>query len=259
MCIIGNPPYAVSSTNKGEWIENLVSSYKNGLDEQNKNSLSDDYVKFIRFGQHFVEKNGSGIVAYISNNSFLDGLIHRQMREELLKTFDKFYIINLHGNSKKQETTPDGSIDQNVFDIMQGVSINLLIKNAKSTKDNACEVLYKDLYGKRSLKYEYLEDNDLSSIEWINLNRVAPNFYFVPKEFRGIINYENGFKINNLFSVNGSGVKFRKDNLLVKNHFSSDNVKQMLSDINNLNDSETLTKYSFKETKDWSIIDFFPN
>jgi hypothetical protein len=128
MCVIGNPPYSVSSSNKSEWIEKLTSDYKKDLNERNIQPLSDDYIKFIRFGQHFIEKNGSGILAYISNNSFIDGIIHRKMREELMKTFDKIYILDLHGNSKKKEVCPDGSPDQNVFDIMQGVSINIFVK-----------------------------------------------------------------------------------------------------------------------------------
>jgi hypothetical protein len=128
MCVIGNPPYSVSSSNKSEWIEKLTADYKKDLNEKNIQPLSDDYIKFIRFGQHFIEKNGSGILAYISNNSFIDGIIHQKMREELMRTFDKIYILDLHGNSKKKEVCPDGSPDQNVFDIMQGVSINIFVK-----------------------------------------------------------------------------------------------------------------------------------
>lgn len=128
MCVIGNPPYSVSSSNKGEWIEGLIADYKKNLNEKSYNSLSDDYVKFIRYGEHFIDKNGEGILAYISNNSFLDGIVFKRMREHLMKTFDKIYILDLHGNSKKKETTPDGGKDENVFDIMQGVSINIFVK-----------------------------------------------------------------------------------------------------------------------------------
>lgn len=131
MVIMGNPPYSVSSTNKSKWIEKLTADYKKDLNERNIQPLSDDYIKFIRFGQHFIEKNGEGVLAFISNNSFIDGLIHRQMRKHLMQTFDKIYILDLHGNSKKKETAPDGSVDQNVFDIMQGVSINIFVKKKK--------------------------------------------------------------------------------------------------------------------------------
>ena len=127
MVVIGNPPYAVSSSNSGKWIQNLIQDYKKDLKEKKLN-LDDDYIKFIRYGQHFIEKNGEGILAYISNNSFIDGVTHRRMRESLMQTFDKIYILDLHGNSKKKETAPDGGKDENVFDIQQGVSINIFVK-----------------------------------------------------------------------------------------------------------------------------------
>ncbi len=130
MVVLGNPPYSVSSSNKGEWIQSLIADYKKDLNEK-KINLDDDYIKFIRYGQYYIEKNGSGILTYISNNSFIDGITHRKMREELIKTFDKIYIIDLHGNSKKKEVSPDGSKDENVFDIMQGVSINIFVKKGK--------------------------------------------------------------------------------------------------------------------------------
>ena len=136
MCVIGNPPYSVSSSNKSPWIESLTADYKKDLNERNIQPLSDDYIKFIRYGQHFIEKTGEGILAYISNNSFIDGIIHRKMREELMKTFDKVYILDLHGNAKKKEVCLDGSPDQNVFDIMQGVSINIFIKKKKENVIN---------------------------------------------------------------------------------------------------------------------------
>lgn len=130
MVVMGNPPYEVKSKNKGEWIQNLISDYKKNLNEKKLN-LDDDYIKFIRYGEHFVEKNGEGILAFITNNRFLDGITHRQMRRHLLETFNSIHVINLHGYIKNNETTPDGSKDENVFDIQQGVSINLFIKNQK--------------------------------------------------------------------------------------------------------------------------------
>ena len=131
MVVMGNPPYNVSSSNKGEWIGHLTDDYKRNLNERNIQPLSDDYIKFIRLAQHYIERIGEGIVAYISNNSFIDGIIHRQMRSELMRVFDKIYILDLHGNARKKETTPDGSKDENVFGIMQGVSINIFVKMPK--------------------------------------------------------------------------------------------------------------------------------
>ena len=116
MVVIGNPPYSVSSSNKGKWITDLIKDYKKDLNER-KINLDDDYIKFIRYAEHYIEKNKTGIVAMITNNSFIDGITHRQMRKHLLETFDEIYILDLHGNAKKKETAPDGSKDENVFDI----------------------------------------------------------------------------------------------------------------------------------------------
>jgi predicted helicase len=195
MVVMGNPPYAVSSSNKSDWIQNLVADYKKDLNEKNIQPLSDDYIKFIRFGQHFIDKTGEGILAYISNNSFIDGLIHRQMRKHLLESFDKIYILDLHGNAKKKEVSPDGTPDQNVFDIMQGVSINLFIKTNKKKKKELAKVFHYDLFGKREVKYDFLNENSVKKIEWNNLDYAEPNYYFVKKDFAGGSEYEEGFKL----------------------------------------------------------------
>ena len=152
MVMIGNPPYSVSSSNKGEWIQNLLLDYKKNLNEK-KINLDDDYIKFIRLAHYYVEKNGEGIVAYISNNSFIDGITHRQMRFSLLQTFDEIYVLNLHGDSRKMEKAPDGRKDENVFDIMQGVSISIFVKKgsivANGTIQSIAKVYHYELFGKR--------------------------------------------------------------------------------------------------------------
>lgn len=125
MCVIGNPPYNRTSNNASKFIVKLLDDYRKDLNERNLVPLDDDYIKFIKCGQHYIDKNGEGILAYISSNSFVDGVTHKQMRKNLLETFDKVYILNLHGNAKKREKCPDGSVDQNVFDIMTGVIINI--------------------------------------------------------------------------------------------------------------------------------------
>jgi len=215
MCVIGNPPYAVSSTNKNDWIDDLISDYKKDLNEKSYNSLSDDYVKFIRYGQHYIEKNGSGVLAYISNNSFIDGIVFRQMRKHLLECFDKIYILDLHGNAKKREVCPDGSPDQNVFDIMQGVSVNIFVKTGNKKKNELGKVFNSDLFGKRNVKYEYLNSNSLNSIKWKKLKCSEPNYYFVEKDFGGKDIYENGFQIDKLFPVNSVGIVTSRDAVLI--------------------------------------------
>ena len=136
MVMLGNPPYNVSSSNKGRWIEDLMLTYKADLNEKNIKPLSDDYIKFIRYAQYQIEeRTQEGIVAFITNNSFLDGIIHRQMRKELLRVFDAIYIVNLHGNSRTKEKAPEGGKDENVFSVQAGVSINIFVKrNVKSSQ-----------------------------------------------------------------------------------------------------------------------------
>ncbi|NLW32960.1 MAG: N-6 DNA methylase [Fibrobacter sp.] len=215
MCVIGNPPYSVSSTNRGEWINKLLEDYKKDLKEKSYNSLSDDYVKFIRYGQYFIEKNGSGILAYISNNSFTDGIVFRKMRENLLNTFDKIYILNLHGNSKKKEVCPDGSPDQNVFDIMQGVSINLFVKTGKKKANELGNVLTCDLQAKREQKYNFVTKNSLGTIKWRSLKNKAPEYFFVIKNYIDEDGYKAGFIIDELFTVKAAGIKTHRDAIVI--------------------------------------------
>lgn len=213
MVMLGNPPYSVSSNNKGEWISHLLEDYKKNLNEK-KINLDDDYIKFIRLGQYYVERNNEGILAYISNNSFIDGVTHRQMRHELMRCFDKIYIIDLHGNARKKETAPDGSKDENVFDIMQGVSINIFVKTGNHDKQLA-EVYHYDLYGLRNDKYKFLLEHKLDTTEWKKLNPIEPYYFFIPKNWGLEKQYEKGFGVCDLMQVNSSGVETQNDGELV--------------------------------------------
>ena len=213
MCIIGNPPYSVSSTNKGEWIQNLIADYKRNLNER-KINLDDDYIKFIRYGQHFIDKNGSGVLAYISNNSFIDGITHRQMRKSLLESFDKIYILDLHGSAKKNETALDGSKDENVFDIQQGVSINLFVKTGRKKKNELGSVFHFDLYGQRELKYSVLNKKKLHEIDFKELSYEQPYCFFVPKQLSDD-KYDSWFSLNDLFVNVNNGIKTDRDALFI--------------------------------------------
>jgi predicted helicase len=167
---------------------------------------NDDYVKFLRYGQHFIEKNGQGVLAFINPHGFLDNPTFRGMRWHLLKTYDKIYTIDLHGNSTKKEISPDGSPDVNVFDIMQGVSINIFIKTGVKKSNELGKVYHFDLFGKRELKYDFLIENSLKTIHFEELGFNKPNYFFVPKNDDGRILYENGFRVDELFSKNVTGI-----------------------------------------------------
>ena len=251
MVATGNPPYSISSQNSGEWITNLVADYKKNLNERNIQPLSDDYIKFIRLGQYYVHKNGEGILAYISNNGFLDGIVFREMRKCLLDEFDKIFILNLHGNARRGETTVDGKQDENVFDIMQGVSINIFVKTGK-TKGASASLFYSDLYGDRQSKYNHLLNGSLLREKWVEVKLSSPFWFFSPKDFSGMENYNSGFKIDELFIVQSSGITFRKDNLFV--HFSQDELDKMLCMMDSSASDESIAaKYSIKENEDWNL------
>ena len=248
MCIVGNPPYSGESANKGEWIMKLMEDYKNEpggkekLKEKNSKWINADENKFIRYGQHYIEKNGSGILAFINPHSFLDNPTFRGMRWHLLKTFDKIYTIDLHGNSKKNETDLDGNIDQNVFDIMQGVSINIFVKTGKKKVSELGKVFHFDLFGKRELKYDFLIENSLKTVNYKELPNIAPNYYFVSKDFDEQKVYDMGFSVNRLFKINGTGIVSKRDSLAFQN--SKNEIIEKVKDIYELSCPDIKKKYN---------------
>ena len=218
MCVIGNPPYSGISSNNGKWISDLIEDYKyvDGVHfKERKHWLNDDYVKFMRYGQHFIEKNGEGILAFINPHGYLDNPTFRGMRWHLLKTYDKIYTIDLHGNSKKRETAVDGSKDENVFDIMQGVSINIFLKTGKKRISDLGEVFHYDCFGKRKAKYDFLSENTIKSIPFEKLTYNKPYYFFVPKDDAGRDKYEKGFSIEKLFPTSVTGVVTARDSLVI--------------------------------------------
>ena len=214
MVVLGNPPYNVSSQNRGEWIAEKLEEYKRGLDEKKLN-LDDDYIKFIRCAEHFVERNGRGVVAMITNNSFLDGVTHRQMRKHLLETFDTIRILNLHGDATKRERAPDGGPDQNVFNIRQGVGVFVMTKTGKKKKGENARVFHAKLQGGRKMKYEFLARKSIGDVEWRELRPAAPYCFFTPKTFSAARKYMSGVGVRDLFRQNGSGLKTDRDSLFL--------------------------------------------
>ncbi len=258
MVVMGNPPYSGESANKGEWIMNLMEDYKKEpggkekLKERNPKWINDDYVKFMRFGQHFIDKNGSGILAFINPHGFLDNPTFRGMRWNLLKSYDKIYTIDLHGNSKKKETSPDGSVDQNVFDIMQGVSINLFVKTGKKNVDELAQVFHCDLFGKRELKYDFLLNNNIKTTKYSLLEVSEPNYYFKINDAEIEIVYMNSFSIKELFIKSTIGIQSHRDELVVD--FNENNLKSRFETIFNSSDLlPIINKYNIKQSNNWNL------
>ncbi len=258
MCVIGNPPYSGESANKGEWIMKLMEDYKKEpggkekLKERNPKWINDDYVKFIRYGQHFIEKNGSGVLAFINPHGFLDNPTFRGMRWNLLKTFDKIYTIDLHGNAKKKETAPDGSADVNVFDIMQGVSINIFVKTGKKKANELGKVFHFDLFGKREMKYDFLFENSIKTIAYKELSNSAPNYFFSGKDFGLQKDYDKGFKINELFLSSNIGIVTARDEFTI--HYTKNDVKNTIEEFLKLDDEVARIKFNLgKDVRDWQV------
>ena len=254
MVMIGNPPYSGESQNKGKWIMSLMESYKkepggkSQLNERNPKWLNDDYVKFIRLAQDYIEKNGEGIIGFINPHGYLDNPTFRGMRWNLLKTFDKIYTIDLHGNSKKKETCPDGSKDENVFDIMQGVSINLFVKTGKKAKDELGKVYHKDLYGLRQNKYDFLDMATLSTAGYEEIRPKEPMYFFVPKDFELQEEYDKGFKIDELFKVSSVSVVTANDSILVD--INENNLMKKVNEAYGNADRSFIERYNYRPFDD---------
>ena len=211
MVVLGNPPYSGHSANKGVWIKGLIDNYKSGFPELKKPGqakwLSDDYVKFIRFAQWRIERTGEGVVGFVTNHRYLDNPTFRGMRASLLETFDEIYLLDLHGNAKRKEHAPDGGIDENVFDIQQGVAIGLFVKQTNGASDPA-KIFHADLWGEREShqhggKYQWLAANDVNTTCWQQLSPKHPQFLFIPRDEELAGEYEDLWSIPTIFSPVG--------------------------------------------------------
>ncbi len=265
MVIMGNPPYSGESANKGDWIMGLMEDYKKEpggkekLKERNPKWINDDYVKFLRYGQHFIEKNGSGVLAFINPHGFLDNPTFRGMRWNLLKTYDKIYTLDLHGNSTKKETCPDGSVDVNVFDIMQGVAITIFVKTGKKKTTELGQVFNYDLFGKREMKYDFLNDHSLKTIDYVPLKNLSPNFGFIQKNFNAQKSYIEGFQLSELFLINGVGLTTAHDEFVIKEDKSE--LLNLYKEFQSTDrDSELLhKKFNVKKKEGWNILHGYDN
>ncbi len=210
---------SVKNTNKDALknLKQLHSKYKL-QDEKNPKWLLDDYVKFMRFAQNKIESLGHGLFGFISNNAFLDNPTFRGLRRSLLECYDELYILNLHGNARKKEKTPQGADDENVFNIKQGVSINLFVKKAQTTKQ---KIHYYDVYGERAEKYAFLAQNDLNSIEWLELTPREPFYLLLPLETRLLDEYEQGFSVKDMFQISSVGIVTGRDRIFIANNTES--------------------------------------
>lgn len=261
MCVLGNPPYAGESANKGGWIMGLMEGYKKEpggqqkLQERNPKWINDDYVKFMRLAEHTIAKNGEGVLGFITNHGWLDNPTFRGMRWHLLNTFDKLWVLDLHGNSKKKEVAPDGSADKNVFDIQQGVAIVIGVKkkqaNATPSKPLA-QVQHAELWGDRAGKYQALQSLDLRNPLWQPLVPQAPQLVLVPRDTQLLAEYQAGFSLQAFMPVNSVGIVTARDALSID--MDKQVLWQRVQDFAQLPPEAARAKYALgKDVQDWAV------
>ena len=267
MVVIGNPPYSGHSANKGQWISDLMrgrdaddpQSYFSvdgkPLDERNPKWLNDDYVKFIRFAQWRINQTGEGVLGFVTNHSYLDNPTFRGVRQSLLETFDEIWLLDLHGNSKRKERSPDGSQDQNVFDIQQGVAIGIFVKHADS-HGGLATVRHAHLWGIRggddTGKYAWLAEHDVSSTQWLELSPRAPDYFFVPIDYALLAEYETGWKLTDLAPLNSVGIVTARDKLAIQ--WSHGDMRRLAAEFVDLPEAAARQKYNLgRDSQDWKV------
>jgi predicted helicase len=293
--VLGNPPYYAKSRNKSVWITELIKLYKTepegGPLKEHKHWLNDDYVKFIRFAHDRVMRTGYGIVAFITNHSWLDNPTFRGMRASLMRDFDTIYVIDLHGSAKNSESTPKKLLDQgddkNVFDIQQGVSIVFLLKrkigNLESPADEPefsltspsmsdfqgrtamrlagglaplkAKIQHCDLWGSREHKYAWLEAQDFKEIVWRDLQPPLPYLQFTKRDDFAIDEYLGGWKSTDIFPLHSTGIVTARDGFVVD--FEDETIRHRIDfflDPKN-SDEDVRRNLKLNENYIWRIAD----
>lgn len=255
--IIGNPPYSGESANKGKWIMDLMDDYKKEpggrikLQERNPKWLNDDYVKFIRYAQHLIEKSENGIVAFVNPHGFIANPTFRGMRWNLLSFFDKIYIVDLHGNSNKIEKGPNGEKDENVFDIQQGVCVVIFVKNQSNIKELG-SVFHTDIYGTRKEKYDFLNSTVLLDMDLTSVSITQPEYFYMPTDTIIKSEYQKYISISELIPLNSVGIVTARDELNLGHN--KEEVQNRLYDFCKLSTEDARTKYSLgKDVRDWKV------
>ena len=253
LAIVGNPPYSGVSQNRGAWIGGLIGDYKRvdgaPLGERNSKWLQDDYVKFIRFAQWKIEQAKRGVVAIVTNHAFLDNPTFRGMRQSLLSTFDRLYFLDLHGNSKKRERAPDGGKDENVFDIQQGVSISILVKNPEAKEKG---VFHADFWGARGSKYESCLASTIDSVRWRKIAPSKPQYLFIPRNKAAATAYEKFPRVSEIFRTHSAGIVTARDKLTIG--FEKDSLRERIREFAALPPETARVEFGLgPDALDWKV------
>jgi predicted helicase len=184
-----------------------------------------------------------------------------------MKSFDEIYVLDLHGNSKKKERSPDGSKDENVFDIQQGVAIGIFVKKQNISSIPArptdTKVFHKHLYGVREIwtenvnnekeltggKYQWLANNDVSTTEWKQIEPNKPFYLFTPQDETLREEYQSGWKITEMMPTNNVGIVTSRDGFVFD--FEEKELRKRIKDFTDISisDDKISNKYLSKRDK----------
>ncbi len=171
--IIGNPPYNIGQVDENDNNRNrkypeidrrIAATFVKDSRATLTNSLFDPYFRAFRWATDRIGEDG--IIAFVMNNGFLDGLAADGFRKHMAKNFDSIYILDLGGNVRKNPKLSGST--HNVFGIQVGVSINIFVRNQKGdTKNAKVFAASVDEFWTRYQKYTFLEEKGTSShVEW---------------------------------------------------------------------------------------------
>lgn len=266
MVVIGNPPYSAQSSNNTPFANNLVAKFKFEPGgqiplQEKKHWLHDDYIKFLALAEDLIVRNGEGVLAMITAHGYLHNATSRGVRWRLAQSFDKIYALDLHGNVKRKERSPDGEKDENVFDIQQGVSVILAIKQKTSTPNALAEVYVGDLWGSRRSKFARLDDDD---VEWERLELDPKWMRFARANSTHSASYEQGISITDLFLVSNTSLVTARDKVVVdfESQVLERRIKRFIDP--QLSDEEirswlfakrSARKYPAGDTRGWKLPD----
>jgi len=252
LVILGNPPYSGISANRGEWITGLIEDYKYVDGEhfgERKHWLQDDYVKFVRFAEWKINQVRRGVVGYITNHSYLDNPTFRGMRQHLMRSFDEIYILDLHGNSLKKEKSPDGSKDENIFEIRQGVAVSFFIRRG----DGKSKIFYSQNWGSREKKLKWLLSNDIQTTKWREIHPSSPEYNFYPREEKHLGLYNKYWKMIDVFPLYSTGVQTSRDKFVID--FDKKPLEDRIKMFRNLaiTDKTIIETFKLKDTRGWKL------
>ena len=246
--VVGNPPYSnYGQLNKNAWILGLLEDYKCGLGEKKLN-LDDDFIKFLRFGQMTIDHSCAGILGFITNHTYLDGVTHRRLRQSLTESFQSLRLINLHGSIKKSECCPDGSPDNNVFDIQQGVAVGIFRKSPVE----GTRLFHSDLWGTREAKYEWLNKHSIAGTDWEVVKPTPDRFYFVPHNLVSDSDYNDFVSIREVFTEAATGFETARDHFAIS--FTEQDLKLRLRDLVESDSDRTIReRWGLDDKRDWGL------